>query len=186
MRRFLSLIIFSIFLASVLSSDQANALGYKYGLFGGYNYTSFGFGELPEGLSANGNGGYVGLEGGVFLSGQFFRPGIEISPAYVISHVNQEGESSRNIHSIFVPAYLTFSFGENNPFVDVGVGAGPLFLDLSKSTNTDLGIFAKVSPVVEVSRRLYLGPHIQFFWDMTAPSDTNIWGILAGISLEIY
>jgi len=80
----------------------------------------------------------------------------------------------------------TLSFGRNNPFLDVGVGAGPLFFDISNNTETDLGVFAKVSPVVEVTRRLYLGPHIQFFWDVTPPKDTNIWGILAGISLEIY
>lgn len=183
MRKFFSLIVF--FALAFALTSKTYALGFKYGVFGGYSYTSFGFGFLPEGLSANGNGGYFGLEGGVFMSGEFFRPGIEVSPQYVISHVKIEDESD-NIHSIFIPAYLTLSFGRNNPFIDVGVGTGPLFFDISNNTETDLGVFAKVSPVVEVTRRLYLGPHIQFFWDVTPPDDTNIWGILAGISLEIY
>src|ERR1700751_2285926 len=85
---------------SVVSVPSANAAGYKYGLFGGYNYTSFGFSGLPKGLSANGNGAYFGLEGGVFASGEFVRPGIEISPEYVISHVNTDN-GSQNIQSIF-------------------------------------------------------------------------------------
>jgi hypothetical protein len=69
-----------LILVFTFSVEQANALGYKYGLLGGYNYTAFGFSGLPKGLSANGNGGYLGLEGGVFASGEFVRPGIEISP----------------------------------------------------------------------------------------------------------
>ena len=192
MRRFLGLAVFSIILASGLSSDRAFALGYKLGLLGGYNYTAFGFSGLPKGLSANGNGGYFGLEGGVFASGEFVRPGIEICPEYVFSHVNTEN-GSENIQSILIPAYFTLSFGEKNPFVDIGAGAGPIFLDLSDKTQTqglgrrtNLGIFGKVSPVIEITRRTYLGPQVQFFWDITPPGGTRIWGILAGLSLEIY
>lgn len=191
MRRFLSLAVCLILVALVAGID-ANAAGYKYGLFGGYNYTSFGFSGLSKGLSANGNGGYLGLEGGIFVSGEFVRPGIEISPEYVFSHVNTEDES-QNIQSVFVPAYFTLSFGQKNPFVDIGAGAGPIFLDLSGKTQTEglgrktnLGIFGKVSPVIEVTRRTYVGPQIQFFWDVTPPGGTRIWGILTGLSLEIY
>jgi hypothetical protein len=192
MRRFLGLALFLIILASALGSDRAFALGYKWGLLGGYNYTSFGFSGLPKGLSANGNGGYLGLEGGIFASGEFVRPGIEISPEYVLFHVNT-GNGSENIQSILIPAYFTLSFGQKNPFVDIGAGAGPILLDLSDKTQTqglgrrtNLGVFGKVSPVVEVTRRVYLGPQIQFFWDVTPPSGTRIWGILTGLSLEIY
>jgi hypothetical protein len=191
MRRFLGLVVCLILVALVAGID-ANAAGYKYGLFGGYNYTSFGFSGLSKGLSANGNGGYFGLEGGVFASGEFVRPGIEISPEYVFSHVNTEN-GSENIQGVFIPAYFTLSFGQKNPFVDIGVGAGPLFLDLSDKTQTqglgrktNLGVFGKVSPVIEITRRAYLGPQIQFFWDVTPPGDTRLWGILSGLSLEIY
>lgn len=67
MRRFLSLAV-CLILVTLVAGIDASAAGYKYGLFGGYNYTSFGFSGLPKGLSANGNGAYFGLEGGVFAS----------------------------------------------------------------------------------------------------------------------
>jgi len=157
---------------------------YKFGLFGGFSYVDYGggFPDRFEGSSDTTWGAYTGITGGLrFLDG-FARPGIELSPQYVMSAV----DSFFQMHNIFIPLYGTLTFGQKTK-IDIGAGTGPMFLDLYRENNTGWGVFGKFAALFPVREDFggHFGPHVQIFTDLTTPGD-NIWGILFGLSFEMF
>lgn len=159
-------------------------LPHRYGIFGGFSAIDYGggFPERFQGVANERNyGAYTGFTAGYYFSDGDVRPGIDFSPQYVLSGV----DSFFQIHNIFLPVYATLSLGHNIKY-DLGVGTGPMFLDMFRDNDFGWGIFARASTLFPALEDYggRVGPDVQFFTDLTTSGD-NIWGVLLGIRFEI-